>query len=257
MNLIIGGDSTIGRALSNFWRDRNIPFHASSRSMVNASEKRPLIDLAEKDTFRNLNDYQSAVLCAGVSNMLSCENNPSKTRFINVTGTITLMTKLTKKGTHIVFLSTNAVLDGKYPNQKPDATRNPINEYGKQKAEVEVFIDNLSNACILRLAKVIHPGLTLFKKWEKSLSNGQPIFAFKDMTLSPVNIDDVIKKIDRLVKDKATGIFQLSGDTDKSYYKFAQEFAKRKGYSSNLVKKDSWVNKLQFTPPKYTSLLNV
>jgi dTDP-4-dehydrorhamnose reductase len=104
---------------------------------------------------------------------------------------------------------------------------------------------------------VIHPGLTLFKKWEQSLSNGQPIFAFKDMTLSPVNIDDVIKKIDRLVKDKATGIFQLSGGTDKSYYKFAQEFAKRKGYPSNLVKKDSWVNKLQFTPPKYTSLLNV
>ena len=257
MNLIISGDSTIGHALSNYWSDRKIPFHASSRSMVNASEKGPLIDLAEKDTFRNLNDYQSAVLCAGVSNMLSCENNPSKTRFINVTGTITLMTKLTKKGTHIVFLSTNAVLDGKYPNQKPDTTRNPINEYGKQKAEVEVFIDNLSNACILRLAKVIHPGLTLFKKWEQSLSNGQPIFAFKDMTLSPVNIDDVIKKIDTLVKQKATGIYQLSGARDITYYEFAQDFAEMNGYSRNLVTKDTWEGKLGSEPPKYTSMLNV
>ena len=257
MYFIVGGNSLIGSTLAKFWRRSRVSFHSSTRQKELVSNCRLLIDLSKPHTFDNINQYASAVICAAVTDMAACEKKHEETRAVNVSGTMELIKKLNNNKTHIVFLSTNQVFDGRKPKQKPDASRNPINEYGRQKAEVEVFIDNLSNACILRLAKVIHPGLTLFKKWEQSLSNGQPIFAFKDMTLSPVNIDDVIKKIDRLVKDKATGIFQLSGGTDKSYYKFAQEFAKRKGYPSNLVKKDSWVNKLQFTPPKYTSLLNV
>ena len=35
------------------------------------------------------------------------------------------------------------------------------------------------------------------------------------------------------------------------------ELAKKYGYSSELVKKDSWRGKLKFEPPKYTSIVNV
>jgi len=35
------------------------------------------------------------------------------------------------------------------------------------------------------------------------------------------------------------------------------ELAKKYGYSSELVKKDSWKDKLQLMPPMFTSLKNI
>ncbi len=87
--------------------------------------------------------------------------------------------------------------------------------------------------------------------------NGEPIYAFTDMTLSQIDIDDVVKKIDSLVRNKATGISQLSGGKDMSYFEYAQNIADRNSYSHDLVKQDSWKGKLEFEPPRFTSMINV
>lgn len=257
MNLIIGGDSFIGSALSAYWRQKNIPFHASTRHEEKVAYNRPLIDLNKTDTFQHLKNYKSTIICAAITDISECEKNPYRTRKVNVVGTVELAKRFAEKGIHVVFLSSNQVFNGQHPMQKPDAARNPINEYGRQKAEVEMFIETLPNACILRITKVIHHDLPLMENWLAMLSNGDSVFVFADMTLSPINLDDVINKIDLLVKDKAKGIYQLSGEEDISYYEFAQAFAKENGFSERLVKEDSWKNKLQFTPSMYTSLTNV
>ena len=257
MYLIIGGDSLIGSTLSSYWHQKNILYHASTRHKEKASDSHPMIDIREIQSFQNLNNYKSAVICAAVTDMAACEIKPIESRAVNVTATIELIKKLINKKTHIVFLSTNQVFDGERPYQKPYAPHNPINEYGRQKAEVEAFLKYVSSSCILRLTKVIHPGLALLKKWEKTLSNGQPIFAFSDMSLCPVSINDVIQKMDSLVRQKAKGIFQLSGVKDISYFEFAQEFAKENGFSEKLVREDFWKDKIQFAPPNFTSLVNI
>jgi len=257
VNLIIGGDSQIGSALSDYWRENNIPFHTSTRHENMVAENCPLIDLNNTNNFQNTKIYKSAIICAAVTDIAECEKNPDRTRKVNVVGTVELVKQFSTKGTHVVFLSSNQVFDGQHPMQNPNAPRKPITEYGRQKAEVEVFIEDLSNACILRMTKVIHPGMELLKNWKKSLSNGQPILAFTDLSVSPININDVIQKVDSLVQQKANGIFQLSGDKDISYFEYAQEFAVSNGYSEKLVVKDSWKNKLYFIPPVFTSLVNV
>ena len=257
LNLIVGGESVIGGFLSEYWSERNIPFHYSTRHKKLESERRPFIDLLEMKNFNNFFNYKSAVICAAITDMATCENDPLYTRTVNVFSTLELIKKLLINKTHIVFLSTNQVFDGKKPKQKPDASRNPINEYGKQKADVEVFLENISSACILRLTKVIHPNLELLNKWKIHLSNSKSISAFMDMTLSPVNIIDVIKKIDLLVSQKQTGIYQLSGENDINYFEYARNFAEENGFSPDLVKKDSWKGKLEFEPPKFTSMVNV
>ena len=77
------------------------------------------------------------------------------------------------------------------------------------------------------------------------------------MTLSPIKLNDVVEKIDYLIENKRTGVYQLSGEYDISYYDYALEFAKDNGYPSDLVKKDSWKRKLEFRPPLHTSMVNV
>jgi len=257
LNLVVGGDSQIGAVLSNYWQENNIPFHTSTRHKKMVTDNCKLIDLNNSDTFQNLKIYKSAIICAAVTDIAYCEKNPNRTRKINVEGTVELVKQFSKKGTHILFLSSNQVFDGRNPMQKPNAPRRPVTEYGRQKVEVETFIENFSNACILRMTKVIHPGLGILRRWEKSLSEGQPILAFTDLSVSPISINDVIKKIDLLVRQKAKGIFQISGSNDMSYFEFAKDFATSNGFPKELVRKDSYKKKLQFTPPVFTSLVNV
>jgi len=257
MYLIVGGDSLIGSALSDYWLEKKTLFRASTRKKEKVADDRPFIDLKNIDTFQKLDCYKSAVICAAITGIAESEKNPDRVRKVNVTGIIELAKWFNKHGIHFVFLSTSLVFDGKCPNQKPNAPRNPFNEYGRQNAEVEIFVEKLPNACILRLTKVIHPGLELLKRWKNNLSNGHSIYAFGDMTLSPVNLDEVVQKIDRLIKDRTRGIYQLSGENDISYYDFALEFAKKNGYSPDLVKKDFWKRKLEFESPSHTSMVNV
>ena len=257
MILIVGGDSLIGNALAGYLKENNIQFHSSTRHIEFESENRPLIDLSKTKTFEQLPNYNCAVFCAAITDMSRCEKEQEKTSNVNVAGTLTFMKKLLINKVYTIFLSTNQVFDGKNPFKKPDSPRKPINEYGKQKAKIEKYIENSSNVAILRLTKVIHSKLKIFNRWTRNLSNGIPIYAFTDMTLSPITLEEVVEKIGLLVSRKSTGIYQLSGETDISYYDYAQKFGINNGYSLDLVKKDTYKGKIEFDPPKYTSLINV
>jgi dTDP-4-dehydrorhamnose reductase len=257
LNLIVGGDSLIGSALADYWSEMNNLFHSSTRNKGKVSINRPLIDLSDIKTFRQLDKYSSVVICAGITSVEECEKNPEKAAEINVNSTIDLIKKLSLSKTHIVFLSTNHVFDGQNQLERPDSVRNPITQYGRQKAKVEVFIEKQPNTSIIRLTKVIHQDLPLIKDWIIKLSNRDSIYAFKDMMLSPIKIEEVIKKINLIVQKRSKGIFQISGRKDISYYELAQQLAKENGYSPLMVKKDSWKNKLNFTPPNFTNLYRV
>ena len=49
MNLIIGGDSTIGQALSDYWNEKRVPHNSSTRREEQVSENRPFVDFAKKN----------------------------------------------------------------------------------------------------------------------------------------------------------------------------------------------------------------
>ena len=155
MYLIIGGDSLIGSTLSSYWHQKNILYHASTRHKEKASDSHPMIDIREIQSFQNLNNYKSAVICAAVTDMAACEIKPIESRAVNVTATIELIKKLINKKTHIVFLSTNQVFDGERPYQKPYAPHNPINEYGRQKAEVEAFLKAHEHVGLYEVVEVL------------------------------------------------------------------------------------------------------
>jgi len=52
-------------------------------------------------------------------------------------------------------------------------------------------------------------------------------------------------------------LFLILSWRDISYYDFARHFAEENGYSPKLVKEDTWKVKLEFEPPKFTSMVNV
>ncbi|NJL55263.1 sugar nucleotide-binding protein [bacterium] len=221
MYLIVGGDSLIGGALANYWSERGVSYHMSTRRSERVAGDRPFIDLSNPESFSLTQKYDGAVLCAAASRLAACEEHPEETYRINVTGTCAIAQELERAGTFILFLSTSQVFDGSKPFRFPEEPTCPVNQYGKQKSEAERRVLELQNSAVLRIAKVIYDGFPLFVEWQRKLSSGQAIKAYRNYFFAPIQLDSVVCEIDRVIRAKCPGIHHTPSCEDVSYYEYA------------------------------------
>jgi dTDP-4-dehydrorhamnose reductase len=162
---------------------------------------------------------------------------------INVTQTLALIERLIARDVHIVFVSTNQVFDGSAPHVAADAPACPVSEYGRQKTRAEARLKQLMGAgapvAILRLSKVVSPGMALIAGWIEALIAGKAIRAFADMTMAPTPTGLVVAAIAALMADRRAGIFQLTGPRDVTYAEVGRFLARRLRADVGLVAEGS------------------
>jgi len=180
--------------------------------------------------------YDAVVFCAGVTNLSECENNPQRSYRINVENAIILLTELLKKVGHRLILSSSQVFDGLKPCRAVGEVTCPITEYGRQKVALEDAVLAYPNTGVLRLTKVVHQDWNLLVNWREKLLRGEPIEAFSNVTFAPLDVAQVIRKIDELVAERSASIHHLSGSKDISYVTFAKQLALDLGASPGLVR---------------------
>ena len=236
-SLIVGGDSAIGRNLKVFWEKLGIKFHASTRHLDVVSHERPYIDLTDGvwDAIHDIR-YDSVVFCAAITGLANCENNPSFSHRVNVENTLNLARLLSRNAEYLLFLSSDQVLGGSIGGHGENKLSDSKSEYGRQKAEAEVGFMSLSNAGVLRLGKVVHEDWPLFRNWKKRLRAGERIEAYVNLNLAPVRIEDVVLKIDELLKAKEPSIARFAASEEISYFMFAKEMARELGVDPCLVR---------------------
>jgi dTDP-4-dehydrorhamnose reductase len=182
----------------------------------------------------------SACVCVAVARLAACEADPRASAEVNVRQTLALIDILARRGVYTLFLSSNQVFSGCTAHTPPGAPLSPVSEYGRQKAEVERNLQERMTAGapigVLRLAKVVSPGMPLVKTWIAQLTAGRPINAFTDMTMAPVPVDIVAKSITHMMQDRLSIIAQLSGPRDVAYSEIGNFLAKRLGVDPNLVR---------------------
>ena len=257
MRIIIGGDSTIGRALSYSWKEKGISFQSSTRKPNLVNPQRPLIDLDSKE-WKEIkeNKFNIGVLCAGITSIDKCEKDPVFSKKVNLEGRKELVNELIEKKTHIIMLSSNQVFDGSKKLVEAQEPTSPISEYGKQNAELEEYILNFPKTTVFRLTKVIHNNLSILKDWKEKLESGQEIFPFKDLTLAPISLKQVMQSIEKIITNKAYGIKQLSAENEISYEQFAYDFCRQIGLDTRLVSPINFKDKFKGStaPPEHSSL---
>ena len=255
MHLIIGGDSVVGMGISENWSQNNISHHASTRKRNLVSKIRPYIDFKQIGKIDFNNNYDVIVITAAVTSIYKCEQDPELTRMINVVNTLNAIKKLSNPSTFIVFYSSNQVFDGEKPFKKITDKKKPINEYGKQKSEIEdLLLKYSSNVCIIRMTKILHDRLPLILTWKKNLIQFNKIYPFSDMVFAPIYLDQVITN--NLVLNRTTGIHHIPSEKDKTYETLAREICISVGRNENLVApvKYSTVLSGDIRIPNYTSL---
>ena len=218
--MIVGADSLIGRTLCASFAKKNIPVYATSRRQYRDDPQVLEFDLAKPPGIWQLpiGGLDWVIFCAGITNISTCESNPSFTRSINVDRTIAFLEKVCVGNCQLLWFSTNMVFDGEEPFPGTIDMPNPKTEYGKQKLEVERYLlKSRIPSTVLRLTKVVNSQFPLFQKWKESLSCLVPINPFYDMTMAPVFLDRLVDLILDLLENPVMGILHYSGLTELSY----------------------------------------
>jgi dTDP-4-dehydrorhamnose reductase len=156
----------------------------------------------------------AAVLCAGVTNIAQCEQEPEATRRINVDSVEFLASCLARAGILPVFLSSDAVFGGgqeaPYTEEDPVA---PRNEYGRQKVLAEQALLDHGPCLILRLSKLFgRAGEGCFLDGAaRCLRAGEPVAAARDLFFNPLCVHDLPRAVRLAVAAGQRGILHLCG----------------------------------------------
>jgi dTDP-4-dehydrorhamnose reductase len=239
MFLVVGVNSEIGSAAARLMRDRGGRVWATTRQPVTSPDQLQLDFSSPVADFGIPEGVHSACIFVAVARLAACEADPVGSARINVEQTVALVDLLAARGVYTLFLSTNQVFNGDSPDVPADAPLSPISEYGRQKAQAERMlrarIADGAPIGVLRLAKVVSPGMALTATWTRELSAGRPIRAFTDMTMAPIPVELVAMSIARMMEDRLPVIAQLTGPRDVAYAEVGRFLAEKIGADPRLV----------------------
>jgi dTDP-4-dehydrorhamnose reductase len=238
--LIVGGDSEIASATAAHLRAVGYEVAATTRRHEGVDAGRPYLDLAQATADWPIPDgVEAACFCAAIARLADCARDPEGSARVNVVGTVALADRLLARGVRTLFLSTDKVFDGSRPLVPAETPTCPMSEYGRQKAAAEAALGERMRdgapVSILRLAKVVSPGMDLLRQWIANLRAGRPIRAFDDMMMAPTPVALVATAIERLLTEPAAGVFQLTGPRDIAYSAVALHLARYAGADPVLV----------------------
>lgn len=247
----------IGAALSDCFTARDWRVRATTRRLDRVDASHPYLDLA--DPGQDMPEAELVILAAAVARIGECEADPANTHRINVDGTLAVARHMAGQGSHVLLLSSDKVFDGAIPLRGRHDEVCPACAYGRQKAAAEAGTLALGErGAVLRLSKVLGPGLALLTGWAEDLELGKTITPFDDLYLAPVTVDGVARIAAHIADEGAAGIFHCTGAEDRSYVDLAYILAEKLGCDPALIRPASCAaaNISAAARPRYTSRLN-
>ncbi len=239
--MVIGGSSQIGQEIYDNLVQNHYEVYKTTRNLGDCAEKIIYLDLLDVTKFQCIISFDVVILCAALTKIETCELNENLSEEINYLAQIQLVKYFKKQNpfVHIIFLSSNAVFNGKKPFYQTIDCPDPISIYGKHKRKTEIHLETIHHELtILRLTKVLNKNQGLFNSWVNALENQQLIYPFSNVYLAPVAINQVAEVVLNIIKTKSYGLYHLSGNRDISYYELALNIAKLKSLNDSLIKKN-------------------
>ncbi len=257
--LVIGACGFIGRHALRMLRDSGIRadgtcHHPDSHATYHLDFSKPDMSDIEKR-------YTHALILGGITKVASCEQDPEGTREVNVTGTLDLVRQLHEREIIPVFFSSDYVFSGDSGPYSETSHANPITEYGRQKAEVEAALDEITGGqhLVIRPGKVfsIEKGDgTFIDEMAGILHGGGTVKAAHDQMINPLLIDDLVRAVQLLIEKEATGLFQVCDGKTLSRYEIAVQLKEEMGdAAAGRIERIS-IDDLGIRRPKDTSMDN-
>ena len=178
---------------------------------------------------------------AAMTQVDQCEIEPEACWLQNVTAVKHVANACAETGSSLIYLSSDFIFDGTHGPLDELATPNPISRYGKSKlAGEEIVMKSEINWAILRTVLVYgitrnmsRSNIVLWVK--KSLEEKKSINVVNDQWRTPTLADDLAMGCMLAAKNKAKGIYHVSGEEMMTPYRIAMRTADFFGLDKTLI----------------------
>src|SRR6266568_7221337 len=221
---IFGATGMLGKALMRQWAGDNVTGLGSAQADIRVADQVETVIAHTKP--------DGIALDAAYSDVDGCEVNPTLASAVNTKGAVNVTKVAAGVGSKLLFVSTDYVFDGKKtsPYETSDP-RNPINVYGRTKAEAEETIAAiLPECCIVRTSWLFGPRGKCFPDTILKLASSRPeIEVVNDQRGCPTYTFDLADAIIKLCKSGAQGIIHCTNRGECSWFDFATEILRQSG----------------------------
>ncbi len=175
---------------------------------------------------------------AAISGHETCEANPELALSVNAGATANLTQIAGELGIRLVYVSTDAVFDGRTGNYKEESPTNPFSVYGETKLLGEKAAAVLQDALIVRtnfFGWSPKGNASILEFFLNGLRRGESIPGYTDFTVTSLYVSDLVRATSELVSRGASGIVHVASSDALSKYAFASQAADTFGLDRNLI----------------------
>lgn len=219
--LLIGNESFLCQEFIRILNRKNENYEIITTSRrINKHQNSIHLDLLSVDDFLiNPPLVDVVIIFAAMTKFIHCRTNINESIIVNTIAPLKISKSYIKSNTKILFLSTNAVFDQKYPLVESLKSQNGKTKYGQTKINAEKELLNLGNKItIIRFSKVFQRDNNIFCEWKKMLVENKQIFCFNNQFISPIDSEIACEVLYKLMRFSKGGIYQFSAYNDLSYY---------------------------------------
>jgi dTDP-4-dehydrorhamnose reductase len=242
--LITGANGFLGQHLCKYFSSKDVEVIATGKGVcrlpADFNVKYHAVDLADFSAVKKLCEQNSVDVIihnAAMSKPDECHRDRKACTAINVDATQHL---LSFQFPHFVYLSTDFIFGENGPHAE-DVEPAPLNFYGETKWQAEQLVKETTGTYT-----IVRPVFIYGQSWgsmrgsflhwvKENLQNGKAIKVAKDQLRTPTYAPDICDGIERIIDQKATGVFHLAGRDILSPYEMAIATAKVLNLDHSLI----------------------
>lgn len=246
--LITGGTGLLGKGMeetapkgakivSVHLRDYKVPRGRASHVSLDLRDKRAVERLFASRRF------DAVVHAAGIASVDYVERHYAESLESNIVSTLNVTSACRQRGIHLVYVSTNAVFDGKKAPYSEDDPVCPVNKYGGLKVECERLVrETLEKWTIVRpilmygwnrMVTRANPATWIYEK----LLKGEAVELVDDVEENPLYNHQCGRALWAVLKKRPSGIIHLGGRDAVNRWQFGLKVAAAFGLDATLIKR--------------------
>lgn len=266
--LITGGNGLLGRSIISCNENRfELLVTGKQKFLSNGNDNRysplDILDSNQCDKVFSKFKPDYVIHAAAMTHVDKCEEDPDTCNSVNVDGTNNILKTCEKYGSHLIFISTDFIFDGKNGSYSENSKPNPISIYGMSKWNAEKLIRTSTiDWSIVRTSLVMGYFEDLMTSniilWAREkLSKGQEISIVNDQIRTPTWSMDLAEGCFLLIENRALGIYNISGSEKFRISELIMMVADHGSYNSNLIKEVKTKELGQIAPRPLISDLDI
>lgn len=247
---VVGALGMLGRA----WREL-----LTARNIQHAGLDLPTLDITDPDSIRQHigKDTRTVVNCAAFTDVDGAETREDDARTLNAAAVGHLAEHCKAVGATLIHYSTDYVFDGKAAAPyATDHTRDPVNAYGRTKAEGEQIIE--ASGCrylLIRTSWLYAPWAHNFVLTMLRLTRERAeLNVVNDQHGRPTSAQHLARASLALLEKDLSGTFHVTDGGQCSWYDFTLEIKRLSGNECDIKPCDSSAYKRPAVRPAYSVL---